>query len=1148
MFSNALRTAGRSRVATNHVRTFRAFAPVMDGECCETSARAPPFAALQGVWVLGRPRHRVPVGADPSLRARREAIATAHPAPPSRHPALSPPTTLPRALFSLSLPPTQRAAPAPPLLSFHPLPAAAPQGTAYGELTIGVPKETKAGENRSAIHPGNITMLQKAGFEKIFVEKGAGAAASFNDAAFEEAGAILTDKKEAFGQDITLRLNPPSDAEVALFKDGATTISMLNPHANGALCDAMAAKNMNVFAMDMIPRLVSRGQTYDALSSQANIAGYKSVVEAAHHFGRFFVGQITSAGKTPPAKVLVIGGGVAGLSAIQSAKNLGAIVRGFDVRPVVREQVESFGAEFLTVDYEEDGAGAGGYAKEMSDGFLKAQMDMFMEQAKDVDIVISTALIPGKPAPNLWPSTHVAAMKPGSVIIDLAAGAGGAPGNCQDTQVGKVITTPNGVTIVGYDDLPARLPAQSSTLYGNNITKFLLSAGPTTTHEKGYFFMDHEDPVVRGMMVKEQGQNRFPAPPYVLPQGAAAPGAPKEEEPELTFDQKNLISKANATSNSMYLTAGVTGMLGMGMASPEIAFSNMFTTFALGGIVGYQVVWGVTPALHSPLMSVTNAVSGITAAGGMLVMGQGTLAANTLANLAVFLSSVNVFGGFLITKRMLDMFKRPEDPDDFANLYLVPTGAFLGLFAAGKAAGFNDLNQWGYLAASLCATGAIGGLASPDTARIGNALGMMGVSAGIVSVMSEMDAGMIPQWAALTALGGGLGYKIGSTVELPSLPQTVALFHSFVGVAATFTSIATYMNHPGEHLGAVFAGTYIGAITFTGSLIAFGKLDERLDSGALTLGGRDQINAGLVAASVLNGAMFMGTENPSTGTSLLWSASALSGALGVHMTMSIGGADMPVVITILNSYSGWALCAEGFLLNNNMLTVIGAIVGSSGAILSYIMCVAMNRDIVSVLTGGFSSDYQGGEAMVIEGEAQFTDIDGCSGMINEANDIIIVPGYGLAVAKGQYAVADMVNCLNKKGGKNVRFGIHPVAGRMPGQLNVLLAEAGVGYDVVLEMDEINDDFKETDLTLVIGANDTINSAALEDPNSPIAGMPVLPVWDSGEVVVMKRSMGLGYAAVDNPVFFKDNTFMLLGDAKVTCEALKANCEDKYGKP
>jgi len=284
--------------------------------------------------------------------------------------------------------------------------------------------------------------------------------------------------------------------------------------------------------------------------------------------------------------------------------------------------------------------------------------------------------------------------------------------------------------------------------------------------------------------------------------------------------------------------------------------------------------------------------------------------------------------------------------------------------------------------------------------------------------------------------------------------------------------------------------------------------------------------------------------DPTTGLGLLVAATGLSGALGVHMTMSIGGADMPVVITVLNSYSGWALCAEGFLLNNSMLTVIGALVGSSGAILSYIMCVAMNRDIASVLTGGFTSDYQGGEAMVIEGEATFTDAEEVTQMMIDANSIIIVPGYGLAVAKGQYAIADVVNQLRAEG-TDVKFGIHPVAGRMPGQLNVLLAEAGVPYDVVMEMDEINDDFGATDLTLVVGANDTVNSAAIEDPNSIIAGMPVLHVWNSGQVIVMKRSMGAGYAAVDNPIFFKDNTAMLLGDAKATLEVLKTNVANHY---
>jgi len=422
---------------------------------------------------------------------------------------------------------------------------------------------------------------------------------------------------------------------------------------------------------------------------------------------------------------------------------------------------------------------------------------------------------------------------------------------------------------------------------------------------------------------------------------------------------------------------------------------------------------------------------------------------------------------------------------------------------------------------------------------------MIGIAAGLTSTLAVMNPNSYLTWAALTTAGAATGLKVGGGVDLPDLPQLVAAFHSLVGLAATFTSIATYISSPGHHLGAVYAGSIIGAITFTGSLVAYGKLDGRIDSGALALPGRNQINAGLAATTAGLGAWFMSNPAVSTGTGILWGASAVMGALGYHMTMSIGGADMPVVITVLNSYSGWALCAEGFLMNNNMLTVIGALVGSSGAILSYIMCVAMNRDLGAVLTGGFTADYAGGPAMVIEGEATLTNNDDVGEMLTEANSIIIVPGYGLAVSKGQYAIADMVNQLIKDGGIQVRFGIHPVAGRMPGQLNVLLAEAGVPYDIVEEMDEINDDFKSTDLVLVVGANDTINSAALEDPNSVIAGMPVLHVWESKEIVVMKRSLGVGYAAVDNPVFFKDNTYMLLGDAKKTLEELKILVAAKY---
>merc|ERR1712136_311058 len=346
----------------------------------------------------------------------------------------------------------------------------------------------------------------------------------------------------------------------------------------------------------------------------------------------------------------------------------------------------------------------------------------------------------------------------------------------------------------------------------------------------------------------------------------------------------------------------------------------------------------------------------------------------------------------------------------------------------------------------------------------------------------------------------------------------------------------------GMHMAGIYAGTWIGAITFTGSVIAFLKLSEQMSSKPLNLPGKNMYNIGMVGASVGCGYTYM------TGTLILPSlvaGAALAGAFGLHTTASIGGADMPVVITVLNSYSGWALCAEGFMLNNNLMTIVGALIGSSGAILSYIMCVAMNRSLPNVILGGFGTSTTGtGKPMEITGTHTEWNIDQTVQSMVDAKNIIIVPGYGLAVAKGQYPVAELVSILRKKG-KNVRFGIHPVAGRMPGQLNVLLAEAGVPYDIVLEMDELNDDFPDTDLTLVIGANDTVNSAAEDDPNSIIAGMPVLRVWKSDQVVVMKRSLGVGYAAVDNPISFNPNTAMLLGDAKKSCDGLLTGLKEHY---
>jgi len=380
-------------------------------------------------------------------------------------------------------------------------------------------------------------------------------------------------------------------------------------------------------------------------------------------------------------------------------------------------------------------------------------------------------------------------------------------------------------------------------------------------------------------------------------------------------------------------------------------------------------------------------------------------------------------------------------------------------------------------------------------------------------------------------------------VEGTSLPQAVAAFHSLVGFAAVGTAIGDYTAHAGSdhldgvHLAGIALANAIGGVTATGSIVAFGKLNGNLDSSALALPMRDALNVGMGAA--MFGSMGLLMTNPSYGTGItaLGATTALSGALGFHMTASIGGADMPVVITVLNSYSGWALCAEGFMLDKPMLTTVGALIGSSGAILTHIMCEAMNRDIMSVLLGGFGTRAtSSGEAMVFEGEPTVVTQEMTSEMISDANSIIVVPGYGLCVAKGQYAIADLANKCSKDG-KEFRFGIHPVAGRMPGQLNVLLAEAGVSYDIVLEMDDINGDFPDTDLVLVVGANDTVNSAAIEDPNSIIAGMPVMHVWESKQVIVMKRSLAAGYAGVDNPVFLKPNTGMLLGDAKDTLDKL-----------
>ncbi|OAX38920.1 PNTB-domain-containing protein [Rhizopogon vinicolor AM-OR11-026] len=1012
-------------------------------------------------------------------------------------------------------------------------------GVPYASLTVGAPRETFPNERRVSLTPQNVALLKKKGFVNVLVEKQAGAEAQFLDEEYVAAGATIVSRDDLFGRtDIMLKVRPPSiDKEAKTLKEGSTVISFLYPAQNKAVVDALASRKVNAFAMDMVPR-ISRAQTFDALSSMANIAGYKAVLEASNHFGRYLTGQVTAAGKIPPGKVLVIGAGVAGLSAIATARRLGAIVRGFDTRSAAREQVQSLGAEFLEVSIQEEGGGAGGYAKEMSQEFIDAEMALFMEQCKDVDIVITTALIPGKTAPKLIRNDMVAAMKQGSVIVDMAAEAGG---NCEATVPGQLVVK-NGVTIIGYTDLPSRLPTQSSTLYSNNITKLLLSMG-----ENSAFNIDLADEVVRGSIVVHQGAV---LPPVPRPAPPAAPPAPKVEE------KKEILAITpwqKTTREVAIVTAGMGSVVALGKMTGAAFMSNFFT-FGLAGIVGYRVVWGVAPALHSPLMSVTNAISGMVGVGGLFVMGGGYFPETIpqlLGALSVLLASVNVAGGFVITKRMLDMFKRPTDPPEYSWLYGVPAVVFTGGFLAAASTGMAGLVQAGYLTSSMLCIASLSGLASQATARQGNVLGILGVGSGILASLLAVGfpPALLAQFAGVATVGGTIGAIIGRRITATELPQMVAALHSVVGLAAVLTSIGSVLADPSHismlHQVTAYLGVVIGGITFTGSIVAFLKLAGKMGSRPLMLPGRHLINSSLLGANALTMAAFVTAAPtvPLVAAGYLGVSTLLSFIKGFTTTAGIGGADMPVVITVLNAYSGFALVAEGFMLDNPLLTTVGSLIGVSGSILSYIMCVAMNRSLTNVLFGGIGT-VSPSEVTKIEGTITKTNVEDTVEALANAENVILsqVVGYGMAVAKAQYPIAEICAMLRAKG-INVRFAIHPVAGRMPGQCNVLLAEASVPYDIVLEMDEINDDFNETDVTLVIGANDTVNPISLE-PGSPIAGMPVLHAWKSKQVVVMKRGMSSGYADVQNPMFYMPNTKMLFGDAKDTCDALKRGLEQR----
>ncbi|MDO4248534.1 MAG: Re/Si-specific NAD(P)(+) transhydrogenase subunit alpha [Neisseria sp.] len=512
-------------------------------------------------------------------------------------------------------------------------------------MKIGIPMESLPGETRVAATPATVSQLQKLGFE-VAVESGAGIAAGLLDTAYEAAGAAIATRDEIWACPLIYKVNAPSDLEVAALKAGQTLVSFLWPAQNPELVQKLADKKVNVLAMDMVPR-ISRAQALDALSSMANISGYRAVIEAANAFGRFFTGQITAAGKVPPAQVLIIGAGVAGLAAIGTANSLGAVVKAFDTRLEVAEQIESMGGQFLKLDFPQEAGGSGdGYAKVMSEEFIAAEMKLFAEQAKEVDIIITTAAIPGKPAPKLITKEMVESMKAGSVIVDLAAATGG---NCELTRPGELFITDNGVKIIGYTDMANRLAGQSSQLYATNLVNLTKLLSP---NKDGEIALDFEDVIIRNMTVTREGEITFPPPaiqvsaaPQQTPSEKAAPAAKPEPKPVPAW--KKLAPAV----------IGAVLVLWVGAVAPA-AFLNHFIVFVLACVIGYYVVWNVSHSLHTPLMSVTNAISGIIVVGALLQIGQGNGFVSLLAFIAVLIASVNIFGGFYVTRRMLNMFRK----------------------------------------------------------------------------------------------------------------------------------------------------------------------------------------------------------------------------------------------------------------------------------------------------------------------------------------------------------------------------------------------------------------------------------------------------------------------------------------------------------
>jgi len=1223
-----------------------------------------------------------------------------------------------------------------------------------GVPTIGVLAEEPE-ENRVSITKDAARQLKEIGYN-VKVEKGAGLRSSSHDEHYQAVGCDVVERDEVISSSqILCRIKAPQDEFNQM--EGKTVISFVASRfpENRPIVEDAKKNNVTLLDMTMVPR-TTVGQKLDVLSSQAKVQGHRAIVEATQAFGRFHQGEMTAAGKYSPSTTLILGCGVAGLAAIGTAKAMGSRVRAWDVRPAAGEQVVSMGAEWVEVDFEENASAAGGYAKESSQEFQNAQQETFRQELKGADIVVTSAAIPGKPAPILITSDMLEGMKAGSVIVDLSCHAGG---NCKASEKGKITQTKNGITVIGYTDLPSRMAEQASAMYGQNMVnlikhvqnyqdaayrarekqekqvdadedaKALQSYGgkwPDKKKDKDNW--EKEDQRKKARKAKKAEENKRKATAIkgmFVPQlekelakpneaegdGEAAEiiiksipvcfnGADNKGPPPPPLDnrtiQKPEVKKekakpfGSAIKGTIILCAIMGILLGIGAAG-KIA---VLRSFLLAGAAGYQAVWGVAHALHTPLMAVTNAISGLTVLGGIEIFksmfdkaeegDSDDWLAMCLGAMSAAVSTINIVGGFVVTQRMLGLFQRKSDritlqvsgagskdgvnmdgkytqvvtddgaPPSFQNASskakIVPNmkgipqdlrgykiqcelqdGRTVFAFfteetafkdkaeqkwkdapkapkegekdtraectvvpAVGKIVVDEDKDWTGFylvlvplfiiwslqdptknipVVEALCAVlciAALACLATQASANLGCKFGIIGVVTGVATTLIGVATGPVEEslgnstaatvgWdspvmlglSGCIAIGACLGLLIGSSVGPMKLPQTVAAFHSLVGLAAMTTSVAAFYKSPEAGVTVVnvsaLLGNFIGGVTLTGSLIAFGKLNENLGSKELNLPCKNLINLtglflfiGVSAYVCLNGGDCWTPNSQCSpgevGKSLHWGVAALSSLMGMHLVASVGGGDMPVCVTVLNSYSGWALAAEGFNMEKPLLACVGAIIGFSGAILTKIMCDAMNRDIANVLFGGMNVAAPAKEDTTERKEHQEGSDQELAVFLKEAQKIGIVPGYGMAQARAQNPVAALAKELKSRG-KTVEFIIHPVAGRMPGQMNVLLAEASVPYDQVKEMDEVNDRMEDYDVCFCIGSNDIVNSAAVEREGCSIWGMPVIQVWKAKKCIFMKRSMATGYAALDNPVFFKENTWMYLGSADTTTEKL-----------